>query len=134
MRPATGEILATWSEVQEAVRGRFQLDLDNADEFALTLPRGQREQRVMVRRFQHWDRDIVELRSAFGELGDQDPEDLLREVLTLPIGGIALHGRFLVVVHRECLDELSVEGVLYLVSRVSLIADGLEEQRGVDRF
>ncbi|MCB9684012.1 MAG: hypothetical protein H6738_01335 [Alphaproteobacteria bacterium] len=116
------------------MRTRFQLDMDEPDEFALTVPHGQREQRVMVRHFASWGRDIVELRSAFGELGDQDAEDMLRRVLAMPLGGIALHGRFLVVVHRECLDELSVEGVLYLISRIALIADGFEELDGADRF
>jgi hypothetical protein len=129
--------LATWAEVQEAVRTRFQLDSDESDEFALTLPRqsaGDREQRVMVRHYFGWEREMIELRSAFGELGEIDLEVVLREVLHLPIGGIALHGRFLVVVHRASLAELSIETVLFLVERVSHAADLLEEQRGDDRF
>jgi hypothetical protein len=129
--------VATWAEVQEAVRERFQLDADEADEFALTLPRqsaGAREQRVMVRHYLGWGREMIELRSAFGELGDLDLETVLRDVLQLPIGGIALHGRFLVVVHRASLNELTLETVLFLVERVSHVADLLEEQRGADRF
>jgi hypothetical protein len=110
------------------VRARFQLDLDEADEFALTLPQGGREQRVMVRRFEHWGRELIEIRSAFGELGELDPAELLREVLVLPLGGIALHGRFLVMVHREFLDDLPVDGVLFLISRVALVADHLESR------
>ena len=129
--------MATWAEVQQAVRARFQLDADEPDEFALTLPRqsaGAREQRVMVRRYVGWDREMIELRSAFGELGEVDVENALREVLTLPIGGIALHGRFLVVVHRASLRELSLDTLLFLVERVALVADLLEEERGDDRF
>jgi hypothetical protein len=129
--------VATWAEVQEAVRARFQLDADESDEFALTLPRqaaGAREQRVMVRRYVGWGREMIELRSAFGELGEVDLESVLRDVLQLPIGGIALHGRFLVLVHRASLRELSIETVLFLVERVCHVADLLEEQRGDDRF
>ena len=129
--------MATWAEVQQAVRARFQLDADEPDEFALTLPRqsaGAREQRVMVRRYVGWDREMIELRSAFGELGEVDVENALREVLTLPIGGIALHGRFLVVVHRASLRELSLDTLLFLVERVAQVADLLEEERGDDRF
>lgn len=129
--------MATWGEVQEAVRGRFQLDLDEADEFALTLPRQAaraREQRVMVRRFVAWDQELIELRSAFGEVGEVDVEAALRMVLTLPIGGVAMHGRFLVVVHRAVLGDLSIDTVLFLLGQVSLAADQLEEERGDDRF
>lgn len=129
--------MATWAEVQEQVRRSFQLDRDDADEFALTITRqsgGAREQRVMIRRYTAWDREMIEFRSAFGELGDLDPVALLAESLHLPLGGIALHGRFLVIVHRECLDPMTVEGVLFLLSRISLVADELEEKRGHDRF
>lgn len=128
--------MADWEEVRRLVRERFQLDLDAADEFALTLPqgKGEREQRVMVRRFQQWGRWLIEIRSAFGELGTREAEGLLRDVLALPIGGIALHGRFLVVVHRELLDDLPVEGMLFLIARVGQIADQLEARTGDDRF
>jgi hypothetical protein len=129
--------VATWAEVQAQVRRSFQLDRDDEDEFALTIARqaaDPREQRVMVRRYRAWEREMIEFRSAFGELGDSDPESLLRESLHLPLGGIALHGRFLVIVHRECIEPLSVESVLFLLTRISLVADELEEKRGDDRF
>jgi hypothetical protein len=128
--------VAEWGEVRTIVRQRFQLDLDEAEEFALTLPqgKGEREQRVMVRRFQQWGKWLVEIRSAFGELGNREAEALLRDVLALPLGGIALHGRFLVVVHRELLDDLPVEGLLFLIARIGQLADQLEARTGEDRF
>lgn len=129
--------MATWAEVQQQVRGSFQLDRDDPDEFALTVSRqagGAREQRVMVRRYTAWDREMIEFRSAFGELGDLDAETLMRESLQLPLGGIALHGRFLVIVHRESLAPITSEGLLFLLTRISLVADELEEKRGSDRF
>lgn len=129
--------MARWTEVQEHVRQAFQLDRDEPHEFALTIPRladTPREQRVMVRHYSAWGREMVEFRSAFGELRDSDPAAMLAESLQLPLGGIALHGRFLVVVHRECLETLPVETVLWLMLQVSLVADELEERRGSDRF
>jgi hypothetical protein len=137
--------LAGWDEIQTWARRTFQLDRDEDHEFALTVTRQQpgevpggpartRAQRVMVRHYEAWNKPMIELRSAFGELEDLDPKALLEESLHLPLGAIALHGRFLVIVHRECLDTLSVEGVQYLLSRVSLVADELEERRGSDRF
>jgi hypothetical protein len=129
--------LAQWEAVQRSMRGAFQLDRDDPHEFALTVPRqsgGAREQRVMVRRFEAFGREMIEFRSAFGEVGDADVEALLRESLQLPLGAIALHGRFLVVIHRESLGPLTVEDVLFLLTHVSLVADELEERRGSDRF
>jgi hypothetical protein len=129
--------MAQWHEVQEHARQTFQLDRDEPHEFALTIPRladQPREQRIMVRHYSAWGREMIEFRSAFGELGDLDPVALLKESLHLPLGGLALHGRFLVVVHRECLEPLSVETALWLLLQVSLVADELEERRGTDRF
>ncbi|MEQ1504292.1 MAG: hypothetical protein ABMB14_18775 [Myxococcota bacterium] len=129
--------MAEWAEVQAWVRQSFQLDRDDPHEFALTVPRqagAAREQRVMIRHYLAWDREMIEFRSAFGELDEAEAAVWLRESLQLPLGAIALHGRFLVVVHRECLAPLSVEDVLYLMSRVSLVADELEERAGDDRF
>jgi hypothetical protein len=128
--------MADWSEIKAVARRRFRLDLDDEEEFAVSLAQGRagREQRVMVRRFPQWGKWLVEIRSAFGELGTREAEGLLRDVLTLPLGGIALHGRFLVVVHRDLLEDLTVEGLLFLIERVAQLADELESRTGSDRF
>jgi hypothetical protein len=129
--------MADWEEVRRRMRDAFQLDRDDPSEFALTIPRqagSAREQRVMVRRYLAFESEIVEFRSAFGELAGSDPEQLLRDSLDLPLGAIALHGRYLVVVHRELLEPLSMDDVLLLLTQVSLLADQLEERRGSDRF
>ena len=130
--------MATWDEVQERVRREFALDVDDHEEFALTIQRREasktRAQRVLVRRYQAWGRTMVEFRSAFGEMGDYDPQSLLADNLQLPLGSIALHGRFLVLLHKACLEDLTVDGVLFLLTQVSVLADVLEERRGSDRF
>lgn len=130
--------MATWNELKARVRAEWTLDVDEADEFALTLARSEagaaREQRVMVRRFEAWGRDMIEIRSAFGEVGDYDPLVLLRDNLNLPLGSVALHGRYLVLVHKTVLDVVSVEGAVFLLTRVSMLADVLESRSGLDRF
>lgn len=130
--------MARWDEVRAWARKNFQLDRDDPTEFALTVARhagAPREQRVLVRTYAAWDQAMIEFRSAFGELdADHDPAEVLREALTLPFGGIALHGRFLVVVHREWLEPLTIEGIVDRLSKLSLLADELEERRGADRF
>lgn len=130
--------MAGWAEVEQRFRELYTLDTDEPNEFALTVERadasGARKQRVMVRRYQAWGREMIEIRSAFGELGQVDPQHLLEDNLNLPLGAIALHGRWLVLVERACLDDLEVEGVLFLVTRVTLLADVLEHRLGGDRF
>ena len=130
--------MASWSEVQERLRKTHDLDVDDADEVALTLERTEggkkRGQRVMIRRYTAWGREMIELRSAFGDLADYDPAALLAENLNLPLGAIAAHGKFLVLVDRACLDDLPVEGVLFLMTRLCMLADVLEGRSGVDRF
>lgn len=127
--------MARWEDIRANIRRSFQLDRDDPDEFALTVPReAGREQRVMVRRYDLDGREMIEFRSAFGEVTDVEPVAMLRETLQLPIGAIALHGKFLVVIHREALAPLSVESVVYLLTKVSLLADELEERLGSDRF
>lgn len=130
--------MATWEEVQQRVRTEFTLDSDDAHEFAITVQRrdekGTRAQRVMVRHYDAWGMDMVEIRSAFAQAGDFAPDRLLSDTLQLPLGAIALHGRFLVLVHKACLAHTTVDGVLFLLTRVSMLADVLEERRGGDRF
>jgi hypothetical protein len=130
--------MASWVEVQERLRRTYELNVDDPDEVALTLERKEgdktRAQRVMLRHYHAWGREMLEIRSAFGELGDYDPVALLTENLNLPLGAIAAHGKFLVLVDRACLDDLPVEGVLFLMTRISMLADVLEGRSGTDRF
>ena len=129
--------MATWKEVQERIRRDYALDVDSQDEFALTLERRgarTREQRAMVRRYMAWGREMIEIRSAFAELGHLNPAALLQESLKLPVGSIALHGRYLVVVSKVSLTDTTVDGIVFMLTRVAMLADVLEERGGEDRF
>lgn len=130
--------MAGWDEVKARAAREFQLDSDEPDEFAVTVHRTdgetQRAQRVMVSRYKAFGTTMIEFRSAFGELGEYDPEGLLVESLRLPIGSIALHGSYLVVVQKDCLEDLTEDAVVRLLTRVSLLADVLEGRGGGDRF
>jgi hypothetical protein len=77
---------------------------------------------------------MLELRSAFRDAEAIDSRAMLETNLRLPMGSICLHGQYLVLVHKACLDHLTVDGVLFLLTRVSLLADMLEEGEGTDRF
>jgi hypothetical protein len=127
--------VATWDEVRVAVRAAYALDSDTDHEFAVTLrSEDHRAQRVMVSHSEAWGRNLLEFRSAFAQAGTFDPNALLTDNLQLPLGAIALHGKFLVLVHKVVLDDTTVEGVLFLVDRMGVLADLLEERTGADKF
>ncbi len=126
--------MANWSDVQEAVRVAYPLDTDTEHELAVTLQVEGRAQRVMVSHSIAWEHSLLEFRSAFAEAGAFEPRALLADNLHLPIGSIALHGNFLVLVHKVVLDFITVEGVLFLIGRLGALADVLEERTGTDKF
>lgn len=126
--------MATWDEFVAAVRAEHALDRDEDDAFAVTLAIGERAQRVMVRRYEALGEELVEIRSAFTEARALGATALLEGNLTLPIGAVAQHGRFLVIVQKAVLRHTTVEGLQFLLTRVSMLADVLEQREGTDRF
>lgn len=130
--------MTTWSAVIEHLAASYPVDTLGPDEVAVTEHRTvdgvQRAQRVMLTRYRAFDSEMIEFRSAFGTVTSYDPIELLTEALRLPIGGIALHGEYLVLLHKADLDDLSLGAVVRILTRVSLLADVLEGRTGTDRF
>lgn len=129
--------MATWEAVRAELEQRFRVDA-HGEELSVVVERSGRgagrEQLVLLTRYHAWKRPMIELRSAFGEVSHFETEGLLAENLKLPLGAIARHGRFLVLVHKACLADLSLEGVLFLLDRVGHIADALEARTGDDIY
>jgi len=127
-----------WNALRAVLRAHYTLDDDGVDEVALTLPmrdgHAKRAQRVMVQHYQAWGASMVEVRSAFGEIQEEEGLGLLRQNLDLPLGAVALHGRYLVLLQKCPLSMLDPDALLSLVVRVAELADVLEERRGGDRF
>ncbi|TVQ89186.1 MAG: hypothetical protein EA397_15535 [Deltaproteobacteria bacterium] len=130
--------MTTWAEVRDRISAVHGLDLDEPDEIACTLHRQagdvRRAQRVMLSKYRAFDTDMLECRSAFGHARDFDISELLTEALRLPIGGIAEHGGYLVLLQKIALEDTTTEAVLKLVERISTLADVLESRSGDDRF
>ena len=130
--------MATWKEVRDRLRREFTLDTEAEDELSVTIERRQgeevRAQRVLFRSYNAWGQPMLEMRSAFGEVGDLDPNDALADNLQLPLGSIAHHGKYLVIVHKTPLADLEPDTVVFLANRLSLLADALEQRLGSDRF
>jgi hypothetical protein len=125
--------VASFEELRAVVKATHALDRDDPDAFAVTLSHGTRAQRVLAKRYVHAGVEMIELRSAFAEARPLGAPELLKANLTLPVGAVAQHGRFLVVVQKTVATHTTVEGLLWQLTQVSLLADGLEE-RGTDRF
>lgn len=131
--------MATWKAVVGRCAGETEFELSSADEFQLLQERREvngtlRAQRVWVRRFEAWGAEMIEIRSAFAKAETMDSDAALLHNLDLPIGAIARHGDVLVLILKLPLDPIDVDGVLFAVQRVSMVADVLEAKRGTDRF
>jgi hypothetical protein len=130
--------MASFDELRATLAATFALDSDDGDSFSLTLPLAdghtERAQRVVLQRYASWGQELLEVRSAFGEAQPGEADELLEQNLRLPIGAVALHGRYLVLVQRLPLEYVSFDAVLFVLTRVAEVADVLEERRGGDRF
>lgn len=126
--------MATWDELVAAVRAGWTPDRDDPDALTVTVAHGERAQRVMIRRYEALGEELVEFRSAFTEARALGAGSLLESNLSLPLGAVAQHGRFLVIVQKAVLTHTTVEGLLFLLTRVSMLADVLEQREGTDRF
>ena len=130
--------MPSWDDVTDHLRARFTLDRDEEHELVLTLHHHShdqlRAQRVMVRHYENRSTELLEIRSAFAKASDVSVDDVLEQNLKLPIGAIAKHGDFLVLVHRVALKHTTLDGVSFYVTRLAEVADWLEERRGGDQF
>ena len=130
--------MATWENLQSTLRQRFQLDRDEASQLSLTLSfdtgSGTRKQRVLLRNYVALDCRMVEIRSAFGLAADQDYHKLLQQNLSLPIGGIAIHGEVVLIVQKVPLAQATEDAILEMLMQVGFLADCLESEGGEDRY
>lgn len=128
--------MATWSDVQDHMRATYRLQRDEPSSLALTWAwNDDRTQRIVVRRFQSDDIDMVEFKSPFARLGGPDPVELLRENARLPVGATALSGEHYLVVHNAALGRLSIEDFEALLHQIASLADRLERKHGAsDKF
>ena len=85
--------MTTWSDIQTHMRERFTLEDDTDDMLSMVWSYDDgRTQKIIVRRFRAFDRDMVEFKSPFARATDVDPEQVLRENAALPLATVALSG------------------------------------------
>ena len=121
--------MASWTDIQAHMRSTYRLQMDEPKVIAMTWAyEDGRTQKIVVRRFEDNERDMVEFKSPFARQGQVDPVELLRENSRLPFGAVALAGEVFLVVHNALLDEMPVTDFEFLVGRVAAAADHLERQ------
>ena len=130
--------MAAFRDVVQRASRELDVELTGDAEFTANIKRNdqgtEREQLVVVSHDRSWGREMVEIRSAFGEASRYDAEKLLEDNLNLPLGAVARHGRYLVLVHKACLEDLTTDGVMFLLTQLGFLADVLEGRTGEDLF
>ena len=120
--------MATWNELREHMRGTYRLADDEAEMLSMVWKYDDgRSQKIIVRRYEAFERVLVEVKSAFARSGDADPAALLRKNAELPLATIAQTGDVYIVVYNLLLDHLDFEDFDLYLSRVAAVADTLEE-------
>ena len=126
----------TWPDIQRHMRDTYKLAEDQPDMISMvwTYEEG-RHQRIIVRRYQAADREMVEFKSPFARQPDVDAEVLMQDNAKLPLATTALSGDVYLVVYNALLGGLSVADFDFVLARVAAVADTLEEKyASADRF
>lgn len=128
--------MASWTDIQTQMRTRYKLQEDTPNLLSMVWRYDDgRSQKILVRRYTAFDREMVEFKSAFGRKGDAEASDLLRKNSEMPLATIAMAGDVYMVVYNALLASLDLEDLDFYLSRIAGVADTLEEQNtGTDVF
>ena len=122
-----------WSEVREHLRTTYKLEDDQGSLASMVWKYDDgRSQKIVVRRYTAFERDMIEIKSAFARRDQADPVTLLTRNADLPLGTIALSGDVYIVVYNTLLANLEWSDLELYLTRVAAIADALESEHGGD--
>ena len=120
-----------WTEIQKYMRSKYTLERDNPQMMSMIWAyEDGRSQKVIMRKYSAFDRDMIELKSPFARLGTIDAQELLRKNAEFPLATTALSGDVYLVVYNLFVENLREEDLELAVSRVAAVADALEDQYG----
>ena len=129
--------MASWNALREHMRVNYKLKDDRDDVISMVWSYDDgRHQKIILRRYQAFDREMVELKSAFASAAELDPRELLRRNAELPLATIAQAGDVYLVVYNTFLAHLNFDDFALYLARVADVADTLEAEfgKGSDRF
>jgi hypothetical protein len=119
--------MPTWGEIQEYARSKYVLD-NEENWFGLIWEyQSGRRQKIIVSRFNAFDRDWVQFRSAACLEHEMPPKVALRKNYDYAIGSLAIdpEGRY-VFLHSLQLDSLDIEEFELPLHVIARTADELE--------
>lgn len=128
--------MPSWNDVREHLRNTYKLADDEGELVSMVWSFDtDRSQKVVIRSFSAFDREMVEIKSAFAQRDQAEPVDLLTRNAELALGTIALSGDHYFVVYNTPLTHLALNDLELFMSRVAAVADVLEDQyASTDRF
>ena len=120
----------TWTQIQEHMRSKYRLRDDELDMMSMvwSYKDQDRAQKIIVRRYVAFEREMIEFKSPFARRGEVDALEMIRKNSELPLATTALSGEVFIVVYNALLGTLNVDDFDFLVSRVAAVADTLEEK------
>lgn len=120
--------MPTWEAISDHMRAKYRLQEDRADHASMVWSYDDgRTQKILIRRYTAFDREMLELKSAFAKRSDVDPEAMLRKNADLPLAMIALVEDVYCVVYNVIVEHLNLDDLDFYLSRVAAVADTLEE-------
>ncbi len=123
--------MTSWADIQEHMRGKYRLQDDKADMMSMVWSYDDgRSQKIILRKYKAFEKDMLEFKSAFGRKGDADAEEMLAKNSELPLATIALSGDVYIVVYNVLLAHLDLGDFDLYLSRIAAVADTLEEKYG----
>ena len=121
--------MTAWSDIQAHMRDKYTLEDDTSNMMSMVWSYDDgRTQKIVVRRFQAFEREMIEFKSPFARAGDVDTEQVLRDNAQLPLATVALSGAVYLAVYNMLIDHLHMDDFDLVVSRVAAVADALEKK------
>jgi len=128
--------MKTWTQMQDYFRKKYSLERDTPDMLSMIWRYDDgRSQKVILRRYSSFGKEMLEVKSPFARREDVAPEVLMRKNSELPLATTALAGDVYLVVYNMLLGSSSMDVLEMVVSRIAAIADALEAEFNTeDRF
>lgn len=121
--------MPTWTELQNYTRNKYTLEDDQPSMMSMTWTYDDgRKQKVVIRRYEAFGRQMIEFKSPFARTDDVGSEVMLRRNSELPLATIALSGDLYLAVYNMLIEHLHLDDFDLVVSRVAAVADTLEEE------
>ncbi len=121
--------MTTWPQLQHHARSTYRLQDDQPDMVSMIWAYDDgRMQKIIVRRYEIGERQMIEFKSPFARVGQVEPEVLLRDNAKLPLATVALSGEVYLVIYNLLLENLSLTDFDFVLARVAAVADTLEEK------